>query len=265
MTVDLSAVKAKQQVAWSTAYNDVGVRLGLISERLCERIDVHAGEKVLDVACGNGNTAMAAARRFANVVGIDYAAPLLVHGRARAEIEGLDIDYHFGDAEALAFDDATFDVVLSTIGVMFAPDQDKAAAELLRVTRPGGRIGLANWTVDGAIAELFGTIAKHLSPPPGLRPPTRWGDEQALREMFSAAADVDIRTETFHMHSPSEAAWVDWFRRDYGPVTKAFEAVGPDGEAALRADLLDLVKRHNVSDTGTLKLRLDYLEVVIRR
>jgi SAM-dependent methyltransferase len=265
MTIDFSAVKAKQQVAWSTAYNDIGVRLGLISERLCELVDVHAGEKVLDVACGNGNTALAAARRFANVTGIDYADPLLDHARARAEVEGLDIDFRHGDAEALAFHNSSFDVVLSTIGVMFAPDQETAAAELLRVTRPGGRIGLANWSVDGAIAELFATIAKHVSPPPGLRPPTRWGDEHALRELFKGALGVDIRPQTFHMHAPSEAAWVDWFHRDYGPVTKAFDAVGASGEAALRNDLLDLVKRYNVSETESLKLRLDYLEVVIRR
>lgn len=265
MTIDLGAVKARQQVAWSTAYNDVGVRLGMIGERLAERLDVHAGERVLDVACGNGSTAMAAARRFAEVTAIDYADPLLDHGRARAQVEGLPIDFRYGDAEALEFADGSFDVVLSTIGVMFAPDQEKAAAELVRVTRKRGRIGLANWTVDGAIAELFATIGKHVSPPPGLRPPTRWGDPEALGQMFKGAGRLDITPQVHYMHSPSEAAWVDWFRRDYGPVAKAFDAVGADGEGALRADLKDLVKRYNEADDGTLKLRLDYLEVLIRR
>lgn len=264
MTVDLGAVKAKQQVAWSSAYNDVGVRMGAIGERLCDAVDVRAGERVLDVACGNGNTAMAAARRFADVVAIDYAEPLLEHGRARAAVEGLHVDFRSGDAEALDVTDGSFDAVLSTIGVMFAPDQEKAAAELVRVTRPGGRIGLANWTVDGAIAELFAVIAKHLSAPPGLLPPTRWGDADVLADLFAGAKALDVAPQVFFMHSVTPEFWVDWFRRDYGPLGKAFEAVGPDGEDGLRHDLLALLSRYNDADDGRLKLRLDYLQVVIR-
>jgi len=260
---DLSVVKDKQQVTWSSGdYSSVGNRILLVSELLCGAVDLRAGERVLDVATGSGNAALAAARRFADVVGIDYVPALLDSARVRAQAEGLDIDFRVGDAEALEFADDSFDVVLSACGAMFAPDHKRTASELVRVCRPGGRVGMVNWCPDGYVGALFRAIAGHLPPPAGLEPPGRWGDEGYLRELWGDTVTLAAPRKTFLFPFASPEHHVDFFARYYGPTLKAFEAVGEAGRAALRNDILDAVQRFNRADDGTLLLQMDYLEVV---
>jgi SAM-dependent methyltransferase len=260
---DLTVVKDKQQVTWSSGdYSSVGNRILLVSELLCGAVDIRAGERVLDVATGSGNAALAAARRFADVVGIDYVPSLLDSARVRAQAEGLDIDFRVGDAEALDFADDSFDVVLSACGAMFAPDHQRTASELVRVCRPGGRVGMVNWCPDGYVGALFRAIAGHLPPPAGLEPPGRWGDEAYLRELWGDTVTVAAPRKTFLFPFASPEHHVDFFARYYGPTLKAFEAVGEAGQGALRNDILDAVQRFNRADDGTLLLQMDYLEVV---
>jgi SAM-dependent methyltransferase len=260
---DLTVVKDKQQVTWSSGdYSSVGNRILLVSELLCGAVDLRAGERVLDVATGSGNAALAAARRFADVVGIDYVPSLLDSARVRAQAEGLDIDFRVGDAEALDFADDSFDVVLSACGAMFAPDHQQTASELVRVCRPGGRVGMVNWCPDGYVGALFRAIAGHLPPPAGLEPPGRWGDEAYLRELWGDTVTVAAPRKTFLFPFASPEHHVDFFARCYGPTLKAFEAVGEAGQGALRNDILDAVQRFNRADDGTLLLQMDYLEVV---
>ena len=264
---DLAAIKARQQQTWATGdFAVVGSLITIVSEQLCEAVDLRAGWEVLDVATGSGNTALAAARRFCEVTGVDYVPALLERGRERSAAGQLPVEFLEGDAEALPFPDASFDAVLSTFGVMFAPDQERAAAELLRVCRPGGKIGLANWTPDGFFAENSRTVGAHVPPPPGLRPPTRWGTEEGLRELFAdqiSALQVERRTLVQRFRSPQH--WLEIFRTYFGPVAQAFEAVGPQGEEALARDLLALNERFNRSGDATLVLPNDYLEVVVTR
>jgi ubiquinone/menaquinone biosynthesis C-methylase UbiE len=264
---DLAAIKARQQQTWATGdYAVVGSLSTIVSEHLCEAVDLRAGWEVLDVATGSGNTALAAARRFCEVTGVDYVPALLERGRERAAAERLPVTFLEGDAEALPFPDAAFDAVLSTFGVMFAPDQERAAAELLRVCRPGGKIGLANWTPDGLSAQNVRTIGAHVPPPLGLRPPTRWGTEEGLRELFAdqiSALQVQRRTLVQRFRSPQH--WLEILRTYFGPVAQAFKAVGPQGEDALARDLLAVNERFNRSGDATFVLPLDYLEVVATR
>lgn len=260
---DLNAVKAKQQAAWSSGdYSSVGNRLLITSELLCEAVDIRAGQKVLDVATGSGNAALAAARRFADVTGIDYVPSLLDHARTRAAADGLDIDFQVGDAEDLAFADNTFDAVLSTCGAMFAPDHQKTADELVRVAKPGGKVGMVNWCPDSYVGDLFRAIAAHIPPPPGVTPPGRWGDETYLKELWGDRVELSAPRRSFLFRFPNPGHHVDFFAQWYGPTVKAFEAVGDAGRQALRADILDAVARHNRADDGTLVLQMDYLEVV---
>ncbi len=183
--VDLAAVKARQQAAWSTGnYAVVGTTLQIVGENLCEALDLRAGARVLDVAAGNGNATLAAARRWCDVTSTDYVSSLLESGRARAEAEGHAIHFQEADAENLPFADASFDVVLSTFGVMFTPNQDKAASELARVCKPGGKIGLANWTPESFIGQVFKTIGKYIAPPAGVKSPALWGTKARLEELF---------------------------------------------------------------------------------
>jgi SAM-dependent methyltransferase len=268
LSPDLAAIRQRLQQMWAAGdFAEVGTRHLIVSESLCEAIDLRAGERVLDVASGNGNTALAAARRFGEVVGLDFVPALLERGRLRAAAEGLPVDFQEGDADTLPFADASFDVVLSTFGVMFAPDQARAAAELLRVCRPGGRIGLACWTPNGFAGENFGLRARYLPPPPGLRPPTRWGTENGLRDLFGNGITelaATPRACVFRYRSPEH--WVDFFRTYFGPTITAFAALDPAGQADLERDLLALVRRFNRADDGTLVAPSDYLEVVaIRR
>jgi SAM-dependent methyltransferase len=264
--MDVTTVKQRQQAAWAAGdYSAVGARLLLTAELLCEAVDLRAGERVLDVACGNGNASLAAARRFCQVTGIDYVPSLLERARQRARADGLDVTFQEADAEALPFPDNSFDAVLSTCGAMFAPDQEQTARELLRVCRPGGRVGMVNWTPDSYVGELFRTIGRHLPPPPGLRPPVQWGDLERLRELFGAAVTIAAPTRHFRWRYPSAEHQVEFFATFYGPVTKALATLDADTAAALKIGMLDAVKRFNVSGDDTMVLRMDYLEAVITK
>jgi len=265
--LDLAAVKARQQATWSSGdYAVVGTTLQITGEALCEAVDLRAGERVLDVACGNGNAALAAARRFARVTGVDYVPALLARAGARAAAGGLALDLREGDAEALPFPDGAFDVVLSTFGVMFAPDQERAAQELLRACRHGGRIGLASWTPEGFVGQVFKVIGAHVPPPMGLRSPALWGTEARLAELF-AEGTLQRRTQqrvfTFRYRSPDH--WLEVFRTWYGPVHRAFEALPPGRQDALASDLLALVGRHDLAHDGTMVVPSTYLEAVLTR
>lgn len=263
-TPDLAAIKERQQKAWASGdYGKPGVTLLIIAELLCEAVDLRSGQRVLDVATGNGNTALAAARRFCEVTGMDYVPALLEEGRERAGAEGLRVDFQEGDAEKIPFPDESFDVVLSTIGVMFAPDQEKAASEVLRVCRPGGKIGLASWTPDSFVGGLFKAIGKHIPPPAGLMPPFLWGSEERLRELLGdGVTSLQTRRRSFVFRYPSAQFYVDFMRTYYGPTVKVFEALDEESRKALEGDIIDLVHRFNRSGDETMVAPSDYLEVV---
>jgi SAM-dependent methyltransferase len=266
-TPDLSAIKGRQQMAWSSGdYGKVGVTLTLMAELLAEAADLKSGQKVLDVASGNGNASLAAARRFSEVTAIDYVPMLLEEGRRRAEAEGLTVDFREGDAENLPFEDASFDVVISTLGVMFAPNQQKAAEELLRVVKPGGTIAMASWVPDGYIGELFKTMGKHVPPPPGLKPPFRWGTEEGLDELLDGGiGSLQTRRRTFVWRFLSARHHVGYMREYYGPMNKAFGALDEEGQNALERDLITLAERYDRSEGDATVLHSDYLEVVATR
>ena len=266
-TPDLAAVKTRQQAAWSTGdYAVIGTTLQIVGESLAEAVDLRAGEHVLDVAAGNGNATLAAARRFAKVTSTDYVTHLLDKGRERAAAERLPVEFHVADAENLPFGDASFDVVLSTFGVMFTPNQERAAAEMLRVTRQGGRIGLANWTPEGFIGQLFKVVGKHVPPAPGVKPPSLWGTEPRLVELFGTrAADIRAERKTFNFRYASADHWIELFRTYYGPVLKAFEALDAAKQSALRADIAELLARLNRDGTRSLLIPGEYLEVVVTK
>jgi SAM-dependent methyltransferase len=264
---DLAAVKLRQKAAWASGdYAVIGTTLQIVGESLCEAVDLRAGERVLDIAAGSGNATLAAARRFAEVTSTDYVPALLERARARAEAERLPVAFREADAEALPFQDASFDVVLSTYGVMFTPDQERAAAELARVCRPGGRIGLANWTPGGFIGALFKLIGRHVPPPAGLRSPALWGTEERLRELFGGkAASIAATPRLFNFRYRSAAHWIEVFRGFYGPVHKAFLALDPPRQEALERDLLDLLARFDRGGAAGLVVPSEYLEVVVTR
>jgi ubiquinone/menaquinone biosynthesis C-methylase UbiE len=265
--LDLGALKMRQQAAWSSGdYAVVGTTLQIVGEQLCEALDLRAGQSVLDVAAGNGNVSLAAARRWCEVVSTDYVPALLERARERAQAERLPITFQQADAEALPFDHESFDVVVSTFGVMFTPDQNQAAIELLRVCRRGGRIGLASWTPEGFIGQLFKTIGRYLPPPAGAKSPARWGTRAGLAEMFEfQAASIDATPPHIGLRYRSPEHWLDVFRTYYGPVLKAFAALAPDMQAALERDILDLVARFNRADDGAMVVPSEYLETVITR
>jgi SAM-dependent methyltransferase len=265
---DFAAVKGRQQNTWASGdFSVVAARIVFQAEHLCEVADLQAGWRVLDVATGSGNAALAAARRGCEVVGIDYVPALLQRGRIRAAAEHLDVRFVEGDAEALGFPDASFDAVTSIYGVMFAPDHNRAAAELARVCRPGGRIALASWTPDGFIGETFRIFARYLPPAPGLQPPIRWGDPGYLNSLLGhAAASMSShrRTAVFRFRSPEEN--VDFFRTHYGPTLRAFESLDPSRRESLRNDLVALAHRYDRNGgSGPIAITADYLETVIVR
>ena len=264
---DLAALKLRQQAAWSSGdYAIVGTTLQIVGEELCEALDLRSGQKVLDVAAGNGNVTLAAARRWCDVVSTDYVPSLLERGRIRAAAEGLSVEFKQADAEALDFADASFDVVVSTFGVMFAPDHGKAAAELVRVCKSRGKIGLANWTPEGFIGQLFKVLGKYLPPPAGSKSPSLWGSRARITEMFGAAA-LSIKAESrifaFRYRSPEH--FVEIFRTYYGPTLKAFAALDEANQQGLRNDVLALIRRMNRAEDGTMVVPSEYLEVVITR
>ena len=264
---DLRAIKTRQQGAWSSGdYAIVGTTLQIVGETLCEALDLRAGQKVLDVAAGNGNITLAAARRWCDVVSTDYVPALLERGRERAAAERLAIEFRQVDAEALPFADVSFDVVVSTFGVMFTPDQDKTATELLRVCKPGGKIGLANWTPEGFIGQLFKTIGKHMPPPTGIKSPALWGTGERITELFGAqASSIQLEQRDFVFRYRSAQHWVDVFKTYYGPLLKTFGSLEPHAQAALTDDLSALLKQFNRSGDKTIVVPSKYLEVVVTR
>lgn len=265
--VDLGALKGRQQIAWTSGdYSVIGTTLQIVGESLAEACDLRWDEKVLDVAAGNGNATLAAARRGGRVTSTDYVSGLLERGAERARAEGLEVHFQVADAEALPYDDASFDAVLSTFGVMFAPDQAKAASELARVCRPGGRIGLANWTPEGFIGQLFKTLARYLPPPAGVHSPSLWGVESHLQQLFGdRAAQIRVTRRLFNFRYRSAAHFIEVFRTWYGPVHKAFAALPADKAAALERDLTDLLNGLNRAGAQALLVPSEYLEIVITR
>jgi ubiquinone/menaquinone biosynthesis C-methylase UbiE len=262
---DLAGLKTRQHGAWSSGdYAVVGSTLQVVGEELCEALDLRAGQRVLDVAAGNGNVSLAAARRWCDVTSTDYVPALLERGKARAAADGLTITFQEADAEALPFPDASFDVVVSTFGVMFTPDQDKAAAEMQRVCRPGGKIGLANWTPQGFIGQLFKTLGQYLPQPAGVKSPALWGTRERLAELFgSGAKSIKAEPRNFMFRYRSPAHFIDVFKTYYGPLLKAVAALDEDKRKSLLADIEALIGRLNRADDGTMVVPAEYLEVVI--
>ncbi len=264
---DLKTVKERQQGAWASGdYAMLGSTFVVISERLCEAVDLRAGQEVLDVATGSGNTALAAARRFCGVTGVDYVPDLLKRARERAAAERLRVAFQEGDAENIPFPDASFDVVLSTIGAMFAPDQERTAGELLRVCRSGGKIGMANWASDGFIGEMLRVHARYLPPPPGLKPPVLWGTEERVRELFGdGITSLQNTRRVFSFRYRSVEHYWDFMRTHNGPTIKAFQALDATARENLTGELMDLTRRFNRSGDETMVVPADYLEIVATR
>lgn len=265
LPLDYTAIKQRQQAVWSSGdYPMIGTTLQIVGERLCEAVDMRAGAAVLDVAAGNGNATLAAARRFAQVTSTDYVGEHLERGKERAAAERLSVNFREADAEMLPFADGSFDVALSTFGVMFTPNQEKAAAELVRVVRKGGKIGLANWTPDGFIGQILRLVGKYAPPPSGIKPPTLWGTAARLGELFPGH-QINVSEQTFTFRYLSPEHWLHVFRSFYGPANNAFAALDTDKAAALEADILDLLEKSNWAGTESLVVPGNYLEVVITR
>jgi ubiquinone/menaquinone biosynthesis C-methylase UbiE len=263
--IDFDAIKMKQQATWASGdFAVIGSTLQWVGESLAEAVDVRAGERVLDVAAGNGNATLAAARRFAQVTSTDYVPDLLEKGEARAHAEGWNVTFQVADVEDLPFEDSAFDVVLSTYGAMFTPDHTRPAREMMRVLRSGGRIGLANWTPEGFIGQLFKVVGKYLPPPAGLKSPALWGTEPHIVSLFgSRAAAITCVRKNFNFRYFSSAHWIQIFRDYYGPVHKAFAALDPAAQAGLERDISALLDRMNVAGQHSLVVPAEYLEVVI--
>jgi SAM-dependent methyltransferase len=260
---DFDAIKTRQQGTWSSGdYAVIGTTLQIVGETLCEAVDIAAGEDVLDVAAGNGNASLAAARRGASVIASDYVPALLTGTLNRAAAEGLTIEAKEADAEALPFGDDSFDVVLSTFGVMFTPNQEQSASELVRVCRPGGRIGLANWTPDGFVGQMFKIVGRYVAPPAGIQSPLGWGTEARLDELLGDCSKMQLRPKEFIFRYRSAEDWVDTFREFYGPTHKAFAALDAAAQSGLEQDLLTLAREHNTSAGRGLRIPSTYLEVV---
>lgn len=263
--VDLAAVKARQQATWASRdFSVIGTTLQIVGESLCEALDLESGSRVLDVACGNGNAALAAARRWCNVTGVDYSPEPLVNARERARAERLPLELIEGDAERLPFEDSSFDVAMSTYGIMFTADHPRAAREIMRVVKPGGKIGLANWTPEGFVGQLFKTVGKHVPPPAGVASPIYWGTEARLEELFQGARSLRAIRKEFVFRYESTAHFIDVFQRFYGPIYQAFLKLDPDAQARFSADIGELAVRFNRSQRSFV-VPGEYLEVVIER
>lgn len=264
--LDFGAVKARQQATWASGdFAVIGATIQSVAEALCDAVDLRAGSDVLDVACGHGNAAIAAARHFCRVRGVDFVPSLLERARERALAERLEIEFSHGDAEALPFPDASFDCALSTFGVMFAPRQELVASELLRVVKPGGRIGLANWTAEGLIGEVFRVLSRFAPPPAGLASPFAWGSERELARLFGPTAEVRVRRAEFAFRYRSPEHWIDVFRTWYGPTKRVFDGLDEARRAELAAALSDLLRRHDRAQDGTLIAPSEYVEVVVEK
>lgn len=260
----LETIKQRQRATWAAGdYSVIGTSLQIVGESLCEAVDVRAGWQVLDVAAGNGNAALAAARRRCQVTATDYVEGLLEVARRRAEVEALALSTKVADAEDLPFDDASFDAVLSTFGVMFTPNPDRAAAELLRVCRPGGRIGLANWTADGFVGQMFQVVGRHVPPPAGIPSPLAWGSQPRLAELFAEANGIEITRRQFHFRFRSATEFFETFRTFYGPIERAWNGLDAEGRESLRDQLIALADGANRANAGALTIPADYLEVTI--
>lgn len=263
-SVDLAAIKARQQAMWASGdFSVIGNTLQIVGETLCEAAGLGAGQRVLDVACGNGNASLAAAHRYCRVVGLDYVPSLLARARERANAERLPIEFVEGDAEKLPFPAASFDAAVSTFGVMFAPDQERAASELTRVVKRGGRIALANWTPEGFVGRMLVTVGKHVPPPAGVASPIYWGNEQRLRELFPEVTALDVQRRMYTFHFESADHLVQVFRDYYGPTYKAFNALERDKQDELAKDLRELCHRYRSPDFRSLAIPAEYLEVTI--
>jgi SAM-dependent methyltransferase len=266
-TIDLAALKQRQQAIWASGdFSIIGVTLQIVGETLAEAADVCAGDDVLDVAAGNGNATLAAARRFARVTSTDYVPHLLDNGAVRARAERLDVRFQAADAEALPFDDRSFDVALSSFGVMFAPDQRRTAQELIRVVRSGGRIAMANWTPEGFIGELFRLIARYMPPPAGVQSPMLWGTETRITELFGhAASDIRCVRRNFNFRYRSAVHWIEVFRDFYGPTHKVYAALDPARQTSLTRDIVALLDGMNTGGSRSLVVPSEYLEVVVAK
>ena len=263
---ELTGIKVKQQAAWATGdYAVIGSSLLLPAELLAEAMDVRSGWHMLDVAAGNGNMSLAAARRGCRVTSTDFVPALLERGRARAEAEGWRISFQEADAENLPFADGSYDCVASTFGVMFTPDPAKSASEMMRVCKPGGKIGMANWVPTSLVGRIFDTIGKYVPPPPGAAPPSLWGTEARLHELFRGVKSISITGRAAIFRARSEKEWLDNFRQYYGPMNRTFTALGEPEQVALEADLMALLEGLNYAKDGTMALPSEYLEIVITR
>jgi SAM-dependent methyltransferase len=262
---DYAAIKQRQQATWAAGdYAVIGTTLQIVGEHLCEALDLRAGERVLDVAAGNGNATLAAARRFAQVTSTDYVDALLERGKERAVAERLPVTFQAADAEALPFADGSFDVALSTFGIMFTPDQETSVAEISRVVRRGGRIGFANWTPEGFVGQLFKIIGKHVPPPAGIKSPATWGTETRLAELFPRD-EVKASRQIFNFRYKSPGHWLEVFKSFYGPMNRAFAALDASKQGALHADVLALLEQTNRGGPQTLIVPSEYLEVVVTK
>jgi len=264
---DYAAIKSKQNAAWAAGdYGKVGVTLQIAGEELAESMDMAPDTRVLDVAAGNGNATLAFARRFCAVTSTDYVAALLESGKARADVEGLDIRFQVADAENLPFDDDAFDAVVSTYGVMFTPNQQQSAGEMIRVCRSGGKVGMANWTPESFIGQLFKTLGKHIAPPAGVKSPGLWGSREWIAEHFGAQAEsvsYTLKNFVFRYRSPDH--FVDYFRTYYGPMQKAFLALDAEGRIALARDLHALIDAFNTATDGSVRIPSEYAEIVVTK
>ena len=261
---DFDAIKSRQRDVWAGGdFGMIAWNTAFVGEVLCEEVDLRAGQKVLDVACGSGNVALSAARRFCDAVGVDFVPALIERARERAAAERLPATFEVGDAESLPFEDASFDVVLSIFGSMFAPDQEKAAAELVRVCRPGGKIGLASWTPEGMWGQLFKLHAQYLPPPPGVRPPPIWGTEARIGELFGGALrDLRLHKRKAVFRARSARAWFEFFRTWFGPMIAVLAALDAEGQERFANDILAELERVNRARDGTLVAEAEYLEVI---
>lgn len=265
--INFDAVKEKQRNTWGSGdYGRIGVTLQITGEQLCESMDLKSGESVLDIAGGNGNVTLAAARRFCNVVSTDYVETLLGQSKNRADAEGLDIHYQFADAEALPFANNSFDNVVSTFGVMFTPNQAQSASELIRVCKPNGKIGLANWTPEGFIGHVFKLIGSYIAPPAGVKSPALWGTRPFIDQQFEPhASQITYRSREFNFRYRSPQHFVDLFRTYYGPVHKAFAALDEERAQSLEKDMLQLIDQFNRDQSGGMVVPSEYLEVVVHK